>query len=747
MKKGIIRVGYPFLTLILVLSLVLISNTSVFASGLRVFSGETSSNSESFVPGEILIKFKHGIPQGVIDRINIENGVSTLQVSPRGLMRAGIPKNKSVEQMVAVYSHNPNVEYTQPNFICQAIGFPTDPLYPNDQFYNYQWNLDNPEYGGINMEGAWAISDGSGVTVAVVDTGIAYKTYTDSTGQEYLQAPDLANTNFVDGYDFINNDLYASDDNSHGTHVAGTIAQSTNNGIGVAGIAYGATLMPVKVLDADGSGTVYSLVDGIEFAADNGANVINMSLSFGYSFFGWPVDPGMAVQDAVSYAYNQGVTLVASAGNEGGGYVDYPAAYTECIAVGASQRDESRSSYSNYGSALDLTAPGGDDNDWIWQETFNPNTQDPSDFGIWGFQGTSMASPHVAGVAALLISAGINDPDNVRQVLQSTAEDHGASGWDSQYGWGIVDAFAALSSLGPINQPPIADAGEDQTATVGDTVSFDGSGSYDPDGSIVSYSWSFGDGETGSGEIVSHTYTAASTYTARLTVTDNLGGTDTDTATVTVSPSPGSPDFSIGITLSSQTVLQGSSVDYTVTITPTNGFNGAVDLNVSGLPSGASGFFDPNPVTPPDTTTSTLTVSTTSGIENGTYTLTVSGTSDPLIRTTNCTLVVVGNQSFTLDPQPGSQTVRRNSFTSYAIGILPSGGFDSPVTLIVSGLPRGSSAAFYPNPLIPDQDSEQASLLLITTSRSTKTGEYTLTITGTGGGITDQATVTLKVTK
>jgi len=385
--------------------------------------------------------------------------------------------------MVEKYNRNPNVEYAVVNSIAHAFVSPNDPL------YELQWHLDdssspNPvggtNGGGINIEPAWDISDGTGVIVAVLDSGVAYEDY----GTKYKLAPDLENTHFVAGWDFVNNDAHPNDDNSHGTHVAGTIAQSTDNGIGVAGVAYNCTIMPVKVLNKRGSGTLDQLVDGIYFATNNSADVISMSL-------GWPpgYDPGKPLKDALDYAYNNGVTIVSASGNDYASQVSYPAAHDKCIAVGATKYDETRAGYSNYGPALDIMAPGGDSvdqngdgyYDGVLQNTFNPNTKNPRDFGYWFFTGTSMATPHVSGVAALLISAGVaSTPDQVREALQSTAEDKGSESWDSEYGWGIVDAHAALLWTAEQDEPSVLTtivvSPSSATLIIGDTEQFTATG-------------------------------------------------------------------------------------------------------------------------------------------------------------------------------------------------------------------------------------------------------------------------------
>lgn len=420
---------------------------------------------ERYVPDEIIVKFKPGVPQEKISETYQKEQITQEKYrSPFADFRVlKIPTGKTVEEMVYRFQKNPLVDYAEPNSIASAF------MVPNDPYYQYQWHLDNPAYGGIQMEEAWNITSGnSTIVAAIVDTGIAYENY----GTKYKIAPDLTSTNFwvnsdeiagngidddsngyIDdrnGWDFINSDAHPNDDNSHGTHVAGTVAQSTNNNTGVAGIAFNTSLMPVKVLDKNGSGTAQTLADGVYYAANNGAKIINMSL-------GWPpgYDPGTTVHNAITYAYNQEVTLVAATGNDNASTISYPAKYSEVIAVGATRYDENRAPYSNYGEGIDVVAPGGDtaidqngdgNADGVLQNTFNPTSKNPSDFGYYFFQGTSMATPHVVGVAALILAQNPSfTPDQVRQRLQTTAEDKGAAGWDQYYGWGIVDAYTALS--------------------------------------------------------------------------------------------------------------------------------------------------------------------------------------------------------------------------------------------------------------------------------------------------------------
>jgi len=347
-----------------------------------------------------------------------------------------LPDNVKILDAIKTYKSYSNVEYAEPDYIAYAD------ITPNDTFYAYQWHMDNANGSGVNAEEAWDTSTGKGVVIAVIDTGIAYE-----NNAPYYQAPDLSSTCFVPGYDFINNDTHPNDDNSHGTHVAGTIAQSTNNNMGTVGVAYDACLMPVKALDQYGSGSYTAIAEAIYWATNNGANVINMSLGGTYD--------SLILEDAVAYAYNNGVTVVAAAGNENTNTPHYPSSYNDyVISVGATDYNKDRAPYSNYGPDVDVFAPGGNTGedasgdgyvDGVLQQTI-ASSSELNTFGYYFFQGTSMATPHVAGTAALIISNGkATTPDDVRIALELTAQDLGETGKDDIFGYGLIDAAAALN--------------------------------------------------------------------------------------------------------------------------------------------------------------------------------------------------------------------------------------------------------------------------------------------------------------
>ena len=410
---------------ILILIIVLLFSTRYVSANSTDMQSAIANSHHPYFPGELLIKFKDGVSLKAASSIHSQLGISEVREGFKGWYQIITVATGREKEMARSYLKRSEVEYAEPNYYRSFNSI------PNDEFYHLQWNLPL-----INLPDAWDLSTGSGATVAVVDSGVN-PFGSDSFGR-------FSENRVLPGHNAILRLPGGIDFNGHGTHVAGTIGQETNNTTGVAGIAYHAKILPVKVMSFLGFGLDSWIIRGIRWAADNGADIINLSIGGGA--------PSQALENAVDYAYGKGVTVIAASGNDGFSEVDYPAAFENCIAVGAVQYGKEKTDYSNYGEALDLVAPGGnldeDQNgdgygDGILQETFNFLV---INWGYWYFTGTSMASPHVAGVAALIKSLHPEyGPDEIRQVLQDTAEDLGNPGWDERYGYGLVDAYAAVS--------------------------------------------------------------------------------------------------------------------------------------------------------------------------------------------------------------------------------------------------------------------------------------------------------------
>lgn len=420
------------------------------------------------MPGEVVVQFSEGLDEAnVTSLVRLGGGRDGGWRSrfSRGLRLVKLNPGDSVERALQRYGSMPGVEFAEPNYLRKLHVFQ-----PNDPLFRLQWNM---RLVGANR--AWDIQQGAAsVTVAVIDSGAATQDHAafpltiefeDGSEQTFTigpfkRTPDWGSTRFAPGYDAIIDAGFAWDDDGHGTHTSSTVAESANNGVGVTGLAFGVTLMPIKAcfslpwIDPDLVGCPsLAVADGIDHARSGGAKVINLSL--GGEF------PSEAERQAVQRAAGANIVIVASSGNDDGP-VGYPAAFPQVIAVGAVNGRRQRAFYSNFGPELDLVAPGGDpfddaDNDgtpdFVFQQTIDPDLAAVGDYTsdvthYWGFIGTSMSSPHVAAAAALLISQGITDAAAVRAALEQTADDLGAAGRDDRFGHGLINPTKALSGLG-----------------------------------------------------------------------------------------------------------------------------------------------------------------------------------------------------------------------------------------------------------------------------------------------------------
>jgi serine protease len=409
------------------------------------------------VRGEIIVRYATGPPT----RSPLP-GATMARVTGGPSRVLHLPKGESVDAALRRLRRTPGLLYAEPNYIAHSAGqfIPDDPgrgAAPAG-WEAVQWNFLPQD--GIDTPDAWANlaaagrPGGKGVKVAVLDSGIAYKNW-----GRFRRSPDFNHTHFIHGRDFVAPATPPVDRNGHGTHVTGTIAESTNNGIGLTGVAYGASIMPVRVLDHEGYGNVSTIARGIRYAARQGVQIINLSLVFPADVIGSEIPD---ILHALRYARSKGVLVVAASGNDGEQTVAYPARSSDVLSVGATTDDMCLADYSNGGTGLGLVAPGGGpDSDVtgeancrpgaigrdVYQMTYEGSARK---FGLpAGYQGTSMAAPHVTGAAALVIASGIigrhPTPGQITQRLERTARDLGPPGVDQWYGYGLVDAGAATN--------------------------------------------------------------------------------------------------------------------------------------------------------------------------------------------------------------------------------------------------------------------------------------------------------------
>jgi serine protease len=447
-------------------------------TALAVLALPAAAHAGDFRQGEVVVRYERSADRADRARVQRELGVGDPQVFAPRTRRMTIRSGRSVAETVRALRARPEVATAAPVPIAHAGAYiPPDPGNPHvpGGWQALQWNFGADT--GVDAPDAWqnlidrGRPGGQGVVVAVLDTGVAYSNRgrcpaaPDSGGRKTVKcrrSPDFNSGDFVHGYDFVSHDSRPNDENGHGTHVASTIGEATGNHIGVTGLAYGARIMPVRVLDRFGSGDSVTISSGIRYAARNGAKVINLSFEFGPSVRRGQIPDIIA---AVRYAHAKGALVVAAAGNAAAHSVAYPARAAEVLSVGATTQHLCVAEYSNTGANLDLSAPGGGadanmpgdpncrpfetEGGNIAQMTFEGSTRR---FGLPpDYEGTSMAAPHVSATAALVVASGVlgqnPSPDAIEARLKATARDLGTAGPDSLYGAGMVNAAAATAPI------------------------------------------------------------------------------------------------------------------------------------------------------------------------------------------------------------------------------------------------------------------------------------------------------------
>ena len=405
----------------------------------------------SFVSNELIIKFKDDIDSFFSFDDLFDTGVSSLDslnakhdvVSQERLFVSSdflsnyykfkFSDCDDLSSLIEDYSSLDFVEFVEPNYVYNICKVPDDPLFGS------QWGLDQSNDCDIDAPEAWDIGTGSNdVVIAVVDTGVDYD-HEDLVGK------------CISGYDFVNNDNDPMDDHNHGTHCAGIIGANGNNGVGISGVCWNCKIMPVKVLSGQGSGSSSGVAQGIEYAADNGADVISMSLGGSQT--------SQVIKDAVNHAYSKGVVLIAAAGNDDSSTKMYPAAYDNVIAVAATNKDDDRAYFSQYGSWVDVAAPGKNIKSCVIGDEYE------------SFSGTSMACPHVSGLAGLILSKKSDlSVDEVKSIIRSTTDETNSN---EPIGTGRINAYEALKSFLNLEYSPksydFGDMYKDQT----DSASFE----------------------------------------------------------------------------------------------------------------------------------------------------------------------------------------------------------------------------------------------------------------------------------
>ena len=434
------------------------------------FETESPWRSPGYVPNELLVKFVTGVTLAqATEAVRTKGALSAKKVlTSDGLVTVELPPGASMDAAIDSLNAIPGVEYATPNGYAHGFFTPNDTLIGK---LDLTWNLRS-----VGAFGAWDVVTGNpNVVLAIIDTGVAYedhaipdyeRPFVSARAMRYRKSPELSGP-FLPGRDFVHDDDHANDDCGHGTMVSTIATGQANNLAGSAGIAFGVTLLPIKVLHNDAGGEMGAIIQGIRYAADQGADIANLSL--GFTPTRQLIERGLTkkevrdffrpLKDAVKYAQRRGVILVAAAGNFAYPEVSLPAGYPGVISVGATGVDNRIASYSSWGKGLEFVAPGGDftdvNGDHVQDQIPNLSMKpfrsvgslaNPDSFNVFFFIGTSAAAPHVSGAVALLMSLGLKSQGEIESVLRETAIDPfgNPAGRDTLYGWGLIQIDKAV---------------------------------------------------------------------------------------------------------------------------------------------------------------------------------------------------------------------------------------------------------------------------------------------------------------
>lgn len=615
------------------------------------------------VQGEVIVKFRKKASPAAMSAAHTDADAEEVSDIPEiGVHRVRALRGQTTEDLMRLYADNPDVEYVEPNGIVHTMQIPNDPRFSELYGLNNISQTGGTFDADIDAPEAWDQQTGtSGVVVAIIDSGVDYN-HPDLSANIWTNGGEIPGNGIDDdlngyiddvrGWDFANIDNNPMDDFGHGTHTAGTIAAVGNNGIGVAGVSWNARIMPLKFINAAGSGSFASAASAIMYAANMGARVASNS---------WGCGPSAAcysqvIEDAIAYANSKGMLFVVAAGNSNNNNdttITYPctSAQPNVICVAATDHNDRRASFSSYGAqTVDIGAPGVNILSTV-PAIGNICCSDPS--GYKYLNGTSMATPHVSGAAALLLSQSpalsVTETKNI--ILASADPVPGLS--RITVTGGRLNINNALRSTFNITALPTG-----QTVPIGGSVSFTikvqslnnftgnvglSLSSPDPnitggfsDNPVIPPANGFFDSTL---TIATTAVTARGNYVLTVSGTNNAGEIHKSTISLQVLGS----DFAISVTPASQAVIPGGSTTYNVAVASIDGYNSPVTLSLGGINTNIQGVFNPNTVTPPlnGSVTSVLSLTTNSAIPAGGYTVTVQGTDGVKNHTSSTVLSVL----------------------------------------------------------------------------------------------------------